>query len=117
MLPESVKPMLAELAVFLETDSGVIWAADAVRKALSGSDDELQKFLESNDLWGGSGSIADSAYTDSRSTLDPEEWKKSRNGFLDLMIELGRLQIARGFPNSRTIMWVEAFEHWRQLGI
>lgn len=116
MLPEKIRPILTELAALLDRDSGMNWA-EAVRHAISNSDDELLRFLESNDLWGGAGSIADSAYTDSRGVSDREEWKKSRDGFLDLMCELGRLQIANGFPNSRTVMWVEAFEHWRRLGI
>jgi len=116
MLPERVRPILTELAAVLDLDSEMNWSS-AVRHAMSNSDEELLKFLESNDFWGGSGSIADSAFTDSRGVSDPEEWKKKRNRFLGLMCDLGRLQIANGFPNSRTVMWVEAFEHWRRLGI
>jgi hypothetical protein len=96
------KAILAEVARLLEDGHEELVAA-VVQKALSGSEEELEKFLISNELWGGSGSIADqSLVSDSR-----------RRALEGLLIRLGRLQLAAGKTNPRTAMWVGAFEKWQ----
>jgi hypothetical protein len=71
------------------------------------------KFLVSNELWGGSGSIADSVFCGDQ-RFDGWDVKKNRlRQFEGLMIRLGRLQMDAGRANIRTAMWVEAFKKWR----
>jgi hypothetical protein len=91
--------MLAKL--FLE--AGESRFAEDLRDALSRPDEDLLKHLGSNEVWGGSGSIADQALID----------HPLRHDFELLMIELGRMLIALDEANPRTGMWIEAFEGWR----
>ena len=100
-----VRAILEEIADLLETGHAESFAL-LVRNALSGSADDLEEFLRSNELWGGAGSIADQAF-EGRSTQRKELEK--------LLIQLGRLQLRDGNANVRTRSWVEAFEKWRQL--
>jgi hypothetical protein len=81
--------------------------AQTVKRALDGPTEGLAAFLVSNELWGGSGSIGDYSILNS----------PRRREFDQLLIKLGRLQLAIGHTNVRTEMWVQAFEHWRALGI
>jgi hypothetical protein len=76
-------------------------------EALAGDDEQLWDYLVSNELWGGSGSIADQAGS------DPE----ARRELERLMIGLGREQMKIAKVNVRTSMWVEAFEKWRAAGL
>jgi hypothetical protein len=107
METSEVIPILERIAILLE--NGREWVhASIVRDALAGSAEEISRFLVSNDLWGGSGSIADSPLPG----RSPE-----RREVEALLIRLGRLQMDAGKTNIRTSMWVGAFEHWRQGGI
>jgi hypothetical protein len=81
------------------------------------SDDSLMSFLVSNELWGGSGSLADSAFALDEGRPDWATRSEGRAAFERLMIELGRLQIEACYVNSRTKMWVETFEQWRNSGL
>jgi hypothetical protein len=99
-----VRQILCQLAVALEETREPF--AFLVQRALTRSDEKLQQFLISNELWGGSGSIADSAF-------DTSESKAIR--FYELMIKLAKHQIEVGKVNVRTEGWVSAFEHWIRL--
>ena len=90
----------------LEAGSGRVErrAASSIRSALAGPDRALDDFLISDELWGGAGSIADSAFESDSRRIKP---------FQELMIELGRRQIKFGLTNVRTESWVQAFESWR----
>ena len=80
--------------------------ADVVRRALSGDDEDLREFLESNELWGGSGSIADqSGYS---------QGEAGRRAIRAVLIELGMKQLGEGIANVRTRSWVDAFVDWQQ---
>jgi hypothetical protein len=72
--------------------------------ALGGTSEDLQSFLISNRLWGGSGSIADQA------GIGPS-WTQSG---VAALIDLGEEQIRQGLVNQRTEQWVRAFKSWRQ---
>ena len=93
------------MSVLKEHGNGV--GVDAVERALAGSDEELEAFLVSNALWGGAGSIADQAGGD----------RAARRVIESALIELGQEQIRVGTINSRTHIWVDAFQHWRRSGI
>jgi hypothetical protein len=106
---ELCKPVLVEIADLLDSGGDPLFA-DVVRTGLKGSEESVDGFLISNDLWGGSGSVADSGFASA-------SCEENRAKFQRLMIEIGRLQLAADRVNVRTRMWVEAFEQWRHNGI
>ena len=70
--------------------------------AATGSDDQLIAYLKSNELWGGSGSVADQAGLSSKT-------EHVRRSIEKRLLELGEMQSAAGILNPRTEMWTEAF--------
>jgi hypothetical protein len=106
-MTEEAESILGDIASLLEGGGEYRYVA-IVRKALGSSQDQLNEFLRSNDLWGGSGSIADSCLLADREARSELEY---------LLIRLGRLQEQSGLLNVRTIMWVQAFEQWRAAGL
>ena len=79
-------------------------AAQMIRAALDGSDQDFQAFLASNELWGGAGSIADQAGLSCGGDV--------RRQVEATLARLGQEQIREGVVNVRTKMWVEAFSKW-----
>jgi hypothetical protein len=72
--------------------------------ALEGDDGAMNVYLQSNDLWGGSGSIADQACLTGRG--------ETRKNLERLLIKLGNEQGRVGVVNVRTAEWVTVFEGW-----
>ena len=70
--------------------------ANMIEDALSRSDEELKPFLVSNELWGGSGSIADQASKE----------------VAEILVQLGEIQIKMDVVNVRTQMWTDAYRNW-----
>jgi hypothetical protein len=108
---EVVEPVRQELETLesVLAQHGESRAAETIRHALAGNESSLHAFLVSNELWGGSGSIADQAGSDqSRDTRRPIE---------AALLALGLEQIRRGLVNARTRMWVDAFQQWHRAGI
>jgi|SRR5712692_7271056 len=99
----SVRDHLQRLQAALE-QLGEEYSATLVRNALAGTDDDVETFLVSTDLWGGAGSIADQAGV----RLDREH----RRVIERLLSELGEEQMRLGRVNERTGMWVSAFRDW-----
>jgi len=83
--------------------------APIIEHALEGSEEALDDFLVSNDLWGGMGSVADQAGTG-------QPRAEARRQIEAALISLGELQIAIGQVNPRTSMWVSTFKEWRRKG-
>ena len=83
--------------------------AQRVTAALSGNDQSLNAFLTSNDLWGGSGSVADQGGIASS--------HDSRRRVQSALVALGEAQMSAGVVNPRTESWVEAFRSWERDGI
>jgi hypothetical protein len=81
-----------------------------MQAAASGSDQELEAYLVSNELWGGSGSIADQAGIQSNGGRDRRAIEKR-------LIELGDMQLQADLINPRTQLWVEAFREAHRRGI
>ena len=96
---DGIREILSEIVSLIEA-GGEGSAAVLVRDALSGPEETLERFLVSNELWGGAGSIADQSLV-----LDKDR-RKTLEG---LLVRLGRLQRDRGKTNVRTEMWVAAF--------
>ena len=69
----------------------------------------INKFLVSNSLWGGAGSIADQAGIN--------DDKKTRKQIEELLIKLGEYQISVGVVNPRTESWINAFKEWKSKNI
>jgi hypothetical protein len=97
--------ILSEIASLLENDRNHT-AVGMVHEALDGDDQKLEGFLKSNELWGGSGSIADQSLI-----ADPARRKRLET----LLIRLGRFQLEVDRVNVRTRGWVETFEKWQSL--
>jgi hypothetical protein len=106
-IKERLWTALSEITDLLES-GGDNHNAAMIRSALAKSDQEIDEFLISNELWGGMGSLADQAFRSD----------KARHGIFEtLLIELGRLQIEVGKTNIRTEGWVSIFENWQKSGV
>jgi hypothetical protein len=73
-----------------------------MQAAATGSEELLRTYLQSNELWGGSGSIADQAGLSAKTV-------HTRRSIEERLVELGDMQIAAGILNPRTSMWTEVF--------
>jgi hypothetical protein len=90
-------------------ESGDDTFAASIEDAASAPDPRLQSFLASNELWGGSGSIADSAGGPERSD--------ARREIERVLIQIGTEQMRSGNVNPRTEMWLKAFTAWEKARI
>jgi hypothetical protein len=113
---DGCQEILSEIIALLESGGDLCFAA-GIRSELTGTEEALNSFLISNELWGGSGSVAGSAFAYNEKNAHWPNREKNRAALERLMINLGRLQIAAGLVNVRTQRWVEAFEQWRDSGI
>jgi hypothetical protein len=103
----SITDRLTHLANILR-ETGETTLAERVNAALARSDAEIDTFLESNDLWGGAGSIADQAgMSDGTRTVERRKIERA-------LIDLGEEQVRINKLNPRTLMWIEAFGKWAQ---
>ena len=105
----TLRDLLARLADTLGQSEDDDYVA-VVTKALSGPEESLIAFLTSNEMWGGSGSIADQAGL----TLGR---KDSRRRIEQALIELGAEQIRVGHVHIRTGSWVDTFKDWQERGL
>lgn len=82
-------------------------SASLVARALAGDEAQMRDFLVSNELWGGSGSIANQAEVClSRGIL--------RCDIAVALADLGEAQARAGITNLRTAGWVEVFRSWQR---
>jgi len=95
---------LREIAELLQK-GGETRYAEQIEEVLRGTEVDLKAYLTSNELWGGSGSIADQALLYTRG---------SRRTIEKLLIELGELQMNKGIVNVRIAMWTGAFKEWQR---
>ncbi len=77
--------------------------------AFSAAEGKLDDFVRSNELWGGSGSIADQAGISSSS--------EGGRAIRSALIALGKEQVRVGKINPRTAGWVDTFVKWNESGI
>jgi hypothetical protein len=101
-MDEKIREVLFELHALLKENEEWDYASQ-VREALTGPEDKLKKFLVSNELWGGAGSIADQALIETR---------EKRTRVEKVLAKLGKLQMKLGLINERTSMWTSAFRMW-----
>ena len=99
--------ILIEIAHLLERDPREYYAI-LIKNVLSNSNGVVEAFLISNELWGGSGSIAD------QSLIGCPDLRKELES---LLIRLGKIQLNAKKTNVRTESWIIAFESWRNHGL
>ena len=100
-----IRALLEDL-IKMFTDCKATFRAQQIETAILKDDSGLREFLVSNDMWGGSGSIADDRVADDA---------KLRRKIENLMIQIGSIQMRYGFVNVRTEMWVTAFQGWSKV--
>jgi len=100
--PADERRIIAEIAELLEAGRETE-KARITRSALAGREEQFERFLVSNELWGGAGSIADESLIADNI---------QRRVLEDLLIQIGRIQCETNRLNPRTEMWVAAFEKW-----
>jgi trimethylamine:corrinoid methyltransferase-like protein len=105
-----MREQLRQLSTVLR-ECGAQVSAARIEDAISGSEQEMDVFLTSNELWGGAGSIADQAGKQAGSRTDCSRKIESA------LVQLGKEQIRAGKVNPRTAMWVSTFEQWEKAGI
>jgi hypothetical protein len=96
-----LREQLSDLSAVLARH-GESKASAQVTAACISPEADMRAFLTSNELWGGSGSIADQSGVSSPAP--------ARAQIEEALIQLGEAQIAAGVVNSRTNMWIEAFK-------
>jgi len=96
--------------VRLLRENGEPARAVMLEDAIEGTDEQLGAFLTSNELWGGSGSVADCA-------LVGRDRSEARRAVERVLIRLGNEQLRAGTVNPRIAMWVEAFTKWKDMGL
>ena len=96
---KEIKSILSSIVTLLES-GGEIASAAYIEKTLKGSNEVIEDFLISNELWGGSGSIADQAL------IGHNELRKNLE---EALVSLGEKQQHIGMLNSRTEAWLLSF--------
>jgi hypothetical protein len=84
--------------------------ATDVAAAVDFTEAALNAFLTSNELWGGSGSVADQA------GQRPDR-ADDRRRIEAALVRLGIEQIRAGIVNVRAEMWAATFESWAKNGM
>ncbi len=84
--------------------------------ALCDSDtDDLYRLLNSKQMWGGAGSLANEALADNPG-IDEWQWQIEIQDFRTLMLELGEHLMSRGSSYPDISFWMTAFNNWNQSG-
>ena len=89
--------------------AGDVKFAGRVSDHAAADDTTLLRFLASDEMWGGPGSVADSAGVN--------QGREATREIEAALIALGEAQIKSGIVNPRTRAWVEIFHDWRDRGI
>lgn len=81
--------------------------AEPIDAALRGADVDVEAFLMSGELWGGTGSIVDRAGA-------PRSWA-AQHQIQEAFIALGEMQITHGYVNPGVTRWVAFLKERREL--
>jgi hypothetical protein len=90
------------------SDAEEVEMAQSIERAIAGSDIDLERFIVSDEMWGGSGSIADHAGMGEGVRSD------KRRRIEAALADLGGEQVRLGKVNTRTASWVAAFGSWAE---
>jgi hypothetical protein len=83
---------------------------------LENNDSEFWGLLNSNDVWGGSGSLVDISLS-SYSQQDKENVKKDEYEWRCVLIDIYEEMIQKGIINSRAEFATKAFREWNDNGV
>jgi hypothetical protein len=85
--------------------------------ALASSDEaEFWRRFNTNEIWGGAGSLADQFLSSAQST-NTAELHDDQVAFRKAMVSLAAIMRAKGMNNSRADDWAKTFELWNALGL
>ena len=101
-MPFDYRQKLEEIRQLLDSGDETAYV-ELIEYAVGSDDESLEEFLVSNELWGGSGSIADNCLHDNPAL---------RKRLMRSLIELGAAQMAEQKVNARTRMWATTFQQW-----
>jgi hypothetical protein len=73
--------------------------------------------FDTNEFWGGAGSLADQGMFRQTTSEIPPEYIHARRDYWTRMARFGRFLLSAGASNPRILMWVEVFEKWCRDGI
>ncbi len=76
---------------------------------------KLYQRLNSKQVWGGAGSLANEALADNPG-IDDWQWQVEIQDFRSLMIELGEHLMSRQQSYPDISFWLTAFNNWNQTG-
>ena len=108
MSTDACRTLLNEVGESLRESADAVHDIRRIRAALDGPDVELRAFLESNELWGGAGSLADQAGMDLPS--------EAQSRFHAALYQLGQEQLRQGIANVRTQPWVNFLRRRPRMG-
>ena len=80
------------------------------------SGDALIETFDTNEFWGGAGSLADQGMC-LEVPPDTTSFRDARRVYWQHMARLGRSLLSRGATNPRLSMWVDVFERWCKDGL
>ena len=73
--------------------------------------------FDTNEFWGGAGSLADQGMLPQTASATQLEYSQARRDYWARMARFGRFLLSAGAINPRMLMWVEVFEKWCRDGI
>jgi hypothetical protein len=77
---------------------------------------EFVATFDTNEFWGGAGSLADQGMC-CQALTDPELFRSSRRAYWQNMARFGRYLSSHGAGNPQLDMWVDVFERWCKDGL
>ena len=78
---------------------------DPLKNILNENEESIWEYLESNEIWGGAGSLSDQGLYEN---------KELRPKLEDLLVELGEHQQKEGRVNYRTESTMQVFRSWKE---
>jgi hypothetical protein len=80
------------------------------------SDGPLVETFDTNEFWGGAGSLADQGMC-LEIPRDAASFRDARRAYWQHMARFGRSLLSRGAANRRLSAWVDVFERWCKDGV
>ena len=101
---KELKNTIRKIIALLEEGGDFVYV-DALQNILNESEESIWQYLESNEVWGSAGSLADQGLFEN---------KELRPKLEDLIVELGEFQQKEGRVNSRTESTIQVFRNWKE---
>ena len=112
--------LLADLSaiadLLLKYDKHSATRFDSRLRSAYPSDGRLVETFDTNEFWGGAGSLADQGMC-LATPPDTASFRDARRAYWRHMASLGRSLLSRGAVNPRLSGWVDVFERWCKDGL